>query len=269
MPAIKTAIVGVGAVGESLASLFPHASLYDEPKGIGSRADVNGCDVAFVCVPTPALHDGSCDTSIVEGVVAWLEAKVIVICSTVIIGTTERLRRQTGKRLVFSPEYGPGDSPGHPFRDRRAVNWLILGGELEDCQVVADVFKTAFSADLVIRFTDSRTAEMAKYMENAFLALKVTFCNWFYDLAESSGVNYDELRELWLLDPRMGRSHTFVYQDDRGYGGSCLPKDVDALLSFAETNGIETGVLGAMRNSNAAHRGANRAPAAAGTTGLE
>lgn len=254
MAAANVAIIGFGAVGPSLASLFPHAFVYDEPKVLGSREEVNGCDIAFVCVPTPSRQDGSCDTSMVEDVVSWLEAKVIVICSTVIVGTTDRLRRQTGKRIVFQPEYGPGESPDHPFRDRRAVNWLILGGEREDTQVVADLFKTALSADLVIRQTDSRTAELTKYMENTFLALKVTFCNSFYDIACASGVNYDEMRELWLLDPRIGRSHTFVYPYDRGYGGACLPKDVDALLSFASVSGIEPLLLAAMRKVNAAYR---------------
>jgi UDPglucose 6-dehydrogenase len=244
-------------VGQSLHSLFPHALLYDGPKGIGTKDEVDSCDITFVCVPTPSRPDGSCDTSIVEDVVSWLGAGVIVICSTVIVGTTERLRDETGKRIVFQPEYGPGGSPGHPYQDRRAVDWLILGGKKEDTTVVADLFKRALSAGLVIRQTDSRTAELAKYMENAYLALKVTFCNSFYDLAEAAGVDYDELRELWLLDPRMGRSHTFVYADDRGYDGACLPKDVEALLSFAGSSGVDAGLLRSMREVNAGFRARN------------
>jgi UDPglucose 6-dehydrogenase len=249
------AIVGYGAVGGSLASLFPQAVIYDEPKGMGTREDVNACCIAFVCVPTPSREDGSCDTSIVEDVVSWLEADVIVICSTVAVGTTERLKRATGKRIVFQPEYGPSGSPGHPYRDRRSVGWLILGGDRDDTSVVAELFKSGFSSELVIRHTDSCTAELAKYMENAFLALKVTFCNEFYDIAGDFGVDYDELRELWLLDPRMGRSHTFVYPDDRGFGGACLPKDLDALLASAAAQGRAPALLGAVKDANAAFRG--------------
>ncbi len=254
MASRRVAIVGFGAVGGSIAQLFPHAIPYDEPKRVGDRAEVNACDVAFVCVPTPSRPDGSCDTSVVEDVVSWLETPLIVICSTVSVGTTDRLRAATGKRIVFQPEYGPSDSPGHPYRDRRSVGWLILGGERGDTAPIADLFKAVYGPDLVIRHSDSRTAELAKYMENAFLALKVTFCNEFYDIAAAVGVDYDELRELWLLDPRMGRSHTFVFPDDRGFGGRCLPKDVDALLHFASAAGAKPGLLQGMRDVNGAYR---------------
>src|SRR6266540_6971097 len=80
---MRVGIVGLGAVGAGIAKMFRGASVYDEPKSLGSRAEVNGCDIAFVCVPTPAAADGSCDTSIVEDVVSWLEADVICIRSTV------------------------------------------------------------------------------------------------------------------------------------------------------------------------------------------
>jgi UDPglucose 6-dehydrogenase len=259
MTPTSVAIIGVGAVGQSLATLFPHACLYDEPKGIGSRQDVNGCEVAFVCVPTPSREDSSCDTSIVEEVVSWLDACVIVICSTVIVGTTERLRTETGKRIVFQPEYGPGGSPGHPYQDRKAVNWLIVGGEPDDTAVVAELFTEVMGPGLIVRQTDSHTAELAKYMENAFLALKVTFCNSFYDLATRVNVDYEVLRDIWLLDPRMGQSHTQVYPEDRGYGGACLPKDVDALLSFGMAGGVDMGLLTAMREVNRAYRTRNAA----------
>ena len=68
------------------------------------------------------------------------------------------------------------------------------------------------------------------YMENCYLATKVVFCNEFYDFAKKVGVDYNKLRETWLLDPRIGRSHTFVYDDNRGFGGSCLPKDTSAFV---------------------------------------
>lgn len=76
-------------------------------------------------------------------------------------------------------------------------------------------------------------------MENAYLATKVTFCNEMYDIAQAYGIDYDELREIWLLDPRINRSHTFVYEDDRGYGGSCFPKDMSALKKIAEDKNVE------------------------------
>lgn len=244
-------IVGFGAVGKALHDLFPGAAVYDEPLGIGSRSEVNACDYAFVCVPTPRAPDGACDTAIVEDVVGWLETDLIVIRSTVAVGTTQRLAAATGKRIVFQPEYGPAETPDHPFNDLRNVRWVILGGERKDTVAVADLYKTVFSADLAVHQTDSRTAELAKYMENAYLAAKVAFCNQFYDIAAGLGVDYNELRELWLLDPRIGRSHTFVYPDDRGFGGKCLPKDLSAIIATAIAGGVDATLLEGVQSSNA------------------
>lgn len=254
----SVAIVGYGSVGRAVNALFPDAVTYDEPLGIGSRDAVNECRFAFVAVPTPPRVDGECDVSLVEDVVSWLDTDYIVIVSTVAVGTTERLARETGKRIVFQPEYGPGETPSHPFNDLRNMSWLILGGERADTVAVADLYKTVYSADVTIAQTDARTAELAKYMENAFLALKVTFCNEFYDIAAALGVDYNELRELWLLDPRIGRSHTFVLPDQRGYGGKCLPKDVSAIVQTAVDLGCDPHLLTAMIEANERVRAASQ-----------
>lgn len=252
---MKVAIVGAGAVGRAMAKLLTEPVLYDEPERIGSRADVNACDIAFICVPTPPAEDGSCDTSIVEEIVDWLEAPLIVIRSTVSVGTTRRLASKYGKAIVFQPEYGPGETPDHPFNDLRNVRWIILGGERSATQKVARMWQHVYSADVVIRQTDPETAELCKYMENAFLATKVAFCNEFYEIAKHLGVDYEELRELWLLDPRIGRSHTFVFPEKRGFGGKCLPKDLDALVRIAEQVRYDPTLLRAVVAANARLRG--------------
>lgn len=244
------AIVGYGAVGRQLHTLFPDAVIHDPDIGYDDRASVNGCRFAFVCVPTPSLPDGSADVSIVRDVVGWIESDVIVIRSTVSVGTTRVLAGETGKQLVFQPEYGPGGTPDHPFSDTRRIGWVVLGGDREATGKVADLYKAVFNSSLVIQHTDSTTAELVKYMENAFLATKVAFCNEFYDIAAAAGVEYDELRELWLLDPRMGRDHTFVYSDDRGFGGACLPKDLSAIASTAESIGVEPTLLRSVEAAN-------------------
>ena len=204
----------------------------------------------MVAVPTPSRPDGSADVSAVEETIGWIESAHIVIRSTVPVGTTDRLRRETGKSIVFQPEYGPAETPDHPFNDPRKVRWVILGGQRADTVPVADLYKTVFNSDIAIHQTDARTAELTKYMENCFLALKVTFCNEFYDLAETFGVDYNELRELWLLDPRIGRGHTFVFPADRGFGGRCLPKDLDALISAAHELGYDPTLLEAVVHTN-------------------
>ena len=92
-------------------------------------------------------------------------------------------------------------------------------------------------------------------MENAFLAAKVAFCNEFYDIASAHGIDYNELRELWLLDPRIGRSHTFVLPHSRGFGGRCLPKDLSSIIDSAHRAGVTPALLQGVRSANAAVRG--------------
>jgi UDPglucose 6-dehydrogenase len=79
------------------------------------------------------------------------------------------------------------------------------------------------------RVTDPINAELAKYMVNTHLALKVPYCNEMYDLCNKLGTNYYEVRDLWLLDPRTTKSHTAVFTGERGFGGKCFPKDTKAL----------------------------------------
>ncbi len=257
----SVAIVGYGAVGRGIHQLFPEAVTYDPPLNIGTPDDVNRCRFAFVAVPTPMAEDGSADVSVVEETVSWVKSEFIILRSTVPVGTTDRLRSQTGKAIVFQPEYGPAETPDHPFNDLRKVRWAILGGEREHTIPVADLYKTTFNSDIVIQQTNAETAELTKYMENAFLALKVTFCNEFYDIAAASGIDYNELRELWLLDPRIGRSHTFVLPHNRGFGGRCLPKDLSAIIDTAHRLGLEPRLLEGVRDANSAMRDGSSEPA--------
>ena len=246
----SVAIIGEGHVGGCMHQLFPDAYIYDEPKGIGAREEVNERDFAFVCVPTPMAEDGSCDTSIVEDVLSWLNPKeVIILRSTVPVGQTYHYMNLFEKPIVFQPEYY-GETKGHPFENPHNRSWITLGGLFPDTQKVAQLYQTVFTSEIIINQVDSDTAELAKYMENAFYSTKVTFCNQFYDLANKLRVDYFELRETWLLDPRISRDHTFVYPDDRGYGGSCLPKDTAAIINQADKVGIDMKLLKAVEEIN-------------------
>lgn len=250
---INVGIVGFGHVGSIMKELFPAALVYDEYKNIGSKEQINACDVGLVCVPTPKSADGSCDTSAVEYVLSWIDCGVVVLRSTVPVGFTDMVREKTGKRIVFQPEYY-GETTSHPFANPKNRSWITLGGNISDTEVVARLYQSVFTSDLIIHQVDAKTAELAKYMENSFLALKVTFCNQFFDIATAFGVNYNQLRETWLLDPRIGRSHTFVYEYNRGFGGSCLPKDLSSIIFQAEKAGVDVGLLKAVEDVNEEYR---------------
>lgn len=246
---MKISIIGLGHVGTAMKALFPNASIYDSELGIGSIEDVKKCDAAFICVPTPCAPDGSCDTTIVEQVISSLEADVIIIRSTVSIGFTDFMMKKYKKEIVFQPEYY-GETVAHPFADLTTRIWLSFGGTDKGTRLAVEVYQTVCNSNVEIHMADAKTVELAKYMENAFLATKVTFCNEMYDIAEAYGIDYHKAREVWLADPRIGRSHTFVYRENRGYGGKCLPKDISALAFSAKEKGINADLIKAVINKN-------------------
>lgn len=247
---MRIGIIGFGHVGEAMYKIFPDSIIYDEPKKIGGRDQINECDVVFVCVPTPMRSDEACDTSIIDEVLSWLQAKNIIIRSTVPVGFTKEW--QTKKRnsnLIFQPEYY-GETNNHPLSDLRYRTWITLGGETGRFDAVIQAYQEVYTSNIFINLVDSNTAELAKYMENCFLATKVTFCNEFYDIAKELGVDYNQLRETWLLDPRIGRSHTFVYNDNRGFGGACLPKDLAAMIYQSDIENVDVTLLKAVQQKN-------------------
>lgn len=235
----KVGVVGAGVVGTAVRELCgPETILYDpyHPELAGNRQAINGCDVAFICVPTPMNDDGSCNTSIVEEVVAWVQAPLVILRSTVAPGTTDRLRAEYRKRIVFQPEY-LGETAAHVFGRLAERDFIVLGGPTEDISRAADFYKNYYNSYVHFYFCDALTAELAKYMENAFYAVKVTFVNEFSDIAAAHGVDFNVLREIWLADPRISRDHTFVYPEARGFSGKCLPKDCNALVQSCLKHG--------------------------------
>jgi UDPglucose 6-dehydrogenase len=230
---MKIAVIGIGIVGRAVQRLFHDAIIYDEPLGIGTRDEVNKCDVAFVCVPTPGLGEERLDTSIVENVVAWLETGMIILRSTVNPGTTDCLKQRHGKRIVVQPEY-LGETVGHPLADVHHRPFLILGGAPEDTRIAIEVYHRAYNAAVRIRQTDALTAEIIKLSENRSIAHKIAEAQELYDLCEAAHVDFYTVREaVYQDDPRMTPYWTFVYPKERGFNSKCIPKDVYALAAYA------------------------------------
>jgi UDPglucose 6-dehydrogenase len=245
------AIIGMGHVGRRMAEVFPTAVSYDKYTGVGTQEEVNRADVAIVCTPTPRQTDGSADVSSVEEVVGWLETDLIVIRSTVPPGTTDHLREASSKRVVVAPEYvGEWGYPTPWEQTSQGWPFVIVGGRPADTSEAVAVFARALGPMRIYRQTAARTAEVCKYMENAWLAMQVSFANEFWGIAHAHDVDYWELRELWALDPRVSRAHTAVDPFMRGFGGRCLPKDVDAIIASSRRHGYEPTLLESMTAFN-------------------
>jgi UDPglucose 6-dehydrogenase len=246
----QVAIVGMGHVGKNMAKLFPEAVCYDKAVQGATREEVNRARIAIVCTSTPSAVDGSADVESVEEVVGWLESELIVIRSTVPPGTTDRLRESTGKRIVVAPEYVGEWTYPTPWDSPSAWPFIIVGGLPADTSEVVTFFASVLGPMRTYRQTSARLAELCKYMENAWLAMQVSFANEFWRIAVAHDVDYWELRELWALDPRVSKTHTMVNPSSPGFGGRCLPKDAKAIIMSSRAHGYDAELLAGMIEFN-------------------
>ena len=253
------AIIGLGVVGNALRNHLESSRcdvrIFDPAKGHGDGAQMQEADIAFICVPTPYTPGRGFDDSYLHDAVRRLTgSKTIVIKSTVLPGTTDLLQqRYPQHRFLFNPEF---------LREATAAERLIN----PDRQIVGCTEESAGDAWRVIamlprapfeRICAAREAEMAKYMANAFLAVKVIFANEMFDLCTRLRIPYEGARDIAAADPRIGESHLRVFDGGyRGYGGKCLPKDSKALLDLARSTGVDMTLLAAADRVNTELRAA-------------
>lgn len=252
----KVAIIGVGYVGNAYAKLFTEPVLYDPGRGFVNRDEVNKCGLAIISVPTAMKDDGSCDISIVEDTLSWLEVPLILIKSTIPPGTTRALKEKYGKRICHSPEYiGEGGyyvpfwQFPHPTEPQHH-SFMIIGGDPKDRDDILDFFFPILGASKTYYQVDETTSELIKYFENSAIATKVVLCNEFYEIAKTFGVSYPQVREGLVLDERQGKMFTAVFRDKRGFGGKCLPKDVNGIVYAARKAGYKPEFLEEVLRSN-------------------
>ena len=182
------------------------------------------------------------------------------IKSTIPPGTTDALIKKYEKPIAFSPEYIGESTYVTPWwkdigyidpKDMKKHDFFIFGGDRLVTSGVLQFFKMVMGPVTKYIQTDAKTAELTKYMVNSWGATKVMFCNEFARIAETFGVDYDELRELWLLDGRVNRMHTAVFKDKRGFGGKCFPKDINGIVNAVESAGYHPELLKEVIKSNA------------------
>ena len=202
--------------------------------------------IVFTCLPTPMKKSGECDLSILEGTVKEINefnlGNIVVIKSTVIPGTTDRLNAECANiDIVFNPEFL---TEANYIDDFKNQNRIIIGGPRPATTTVKNMFRKVFQKTPIVK-TGSKTAESVKYFINCFLATKVSFANEFKQICELAGVDYDKVVEYALYDTRIGPTHLSTPGPDgrRGFGGSCFPKDLNALVYFAKMNGLAPTVL--------------------------
>ncbi len=247
-------IIGGGFVGSAAKQYFKTAKVYDiDPKrATHSFEEVCQQEYIFVTVPTPMAADGKIDLSIVEDVLDKIpDGCQIILKSTAVPGTTERLQEKyPNKKLVYVPEFLTAKFAAEDFAypDKNVIGYTKKYPELAD--KVAKILPRANT--LICKATE---AEMIKYMLNSYYAIKVTYGNEIYDLCQKLGIDYNTVKEGFVLDKRVNDSHFDVMHGfKRGFGGACLPKDSSAIVKRAEELGAEMSLVRQAIETNKKYR---------------
>ena len=242
-------IAGLGMVGTPLLRYFVEYKGYMRGKNLfcfdtdpskGYNDDLAKAVIIFICVPTPSREDGSCNTNIVESVVAKYRdpKKIFVIKSTVVPGTSQSIADKYNVKILFNPEFLTEANAWNDFLcpDRQII------GHTDDAFSCVNVVRALLPqpvgeagmavSQVIIHATE---AELAKYAANVFGSLKVVFGNVIADYCEAQGANYDVVKKIIASDKRIGPAWLEIYHGNyRGYGGYCFPKDTNAAIISAK-----------------------------------
>ncbi len=252
----KIGIIGKGFVGSAVSNGFNRNvdQFIVDPKindnTIEQLVQNFSPPLCFVCVPTPKQDNGEVDVSYVKEVLdtlSELQYKGIVIVKSTI--TPDHLinfkKVYKNTKVVYNPEFL---TEANSFQDFVNPNMQILGGKWRDCEVVEKAYLRYSSVKVVPTFkVDLITASLIKYTINSWLATKVVFFNELHKLHSKSGSHssWEQFVDMLTRDPRIGDSHMSVPGPDGkfGYGGHCFPKDTEALLYYANQQGVDMSQL--------------------------
>jgi UDPglucose 6-dehydrogenase len=262
----KIGVVGNGFVGGAVKFGFSpqvgcdaEVRVYDKNPAKSTHTleeTINESDFVFLSVPTPANEDGSINIDVLDKALSDINDvsnrdNCILIRSTIVPGTTRKLQQKYSQlNLLFNPEFLTERSANFDFINQH--RFIIGSGDSMSSAMASEEFsellKNRFGSCISILECTYETAEMIKYMNNCFFATKVSFLNEMYQIAEKSQVNWKQAIDGFVADGRIGHSHLNVPGPDGkfGFGGSCFPKDVQALKNFAEDIGVNPSVLAAV-----------------------
>lgn len=256
-------VVGLGFVGEAVLRGFETSHTvvtYDIAKSCTEpsiESLVQKAEVIFVAVPTPMNTDGTCNTSIVRSVLGEI-AKISVpyrpICvlkSTIPPGTSDALANEFPNLTVaFNPEFLTEKNYIEDFKNQP---YIVLGHTAKKLSLIPliDVYSERFP-DTPIHLVTSKEAELIKYVANTLLATKVAYLNEIYQICQKANINYQVVADVISTDIRLGPTHWKVPGPDGhfGFGGTCFPKDINALITYAKEVGVNPSLLNGVWEKN-------------------
>ena len=232
-------VIGYGMVGKAVVKGFSKTTVLISDPAYNDLSIEYMCskhpEAIFVCVPTPT--DDS-NYAVLKSVLKSIKASdyqgLTVVKSTVLPHHLDEFD------VLYNPEFL---SRATSLEDFINPPFVLIGGELASAQRLADLYRRYSQVNMdCVKFTDIKTAALAKYMMNSFYATKVTFMNQMYDVTQNLGIDWNELTDIFKQQPWMGSHHFQVPGPDgsRGFGGPCLPKDTAALVNTYNLELLET-----------------------------
>jgi len=254
---MEIGIIGCGMVGTALKNGFEylgHKVSIADPKYNTNERNVLNTKAIFICVPTNKNEDSSCDYSIVEQVInnlIRLQYKgIIIIKSTILPGTTQKLTIKYKRTLVFVPEF---------LRERCATEDFINNQDLLvigcDNSIMAKIVKE-IHGNLPTRvvYCSPSEAEAVKYFNNIYNATLITFANSFCAVCDKIGVNYNNVKNIAVMRKHINNVYLRCNNELRGFGGYCLPKDTAAFDFLAKTLKIDVKFFENILTENAKYK---------------
>ena len=252
-------IIGKGFVGNAVAHGFSSGTGYEANIFIHDKNPdlsqhsleevVDNSEFIFISVPTPSNKDGSINLDIVDNVLNAINKcdsennPIILLRSTIVPGTSRKIQEKyKNLKLVFNPEFLTERSAIFDFLSQTRY---VLGGRIEDTNKVADLYRNRFGRSITIIETNFESAELIKYVSNCFFATKVAFMNEMKLISDKVDADWETVVEGFVRDGRVGHSHINVPGPDGkfGFGGSCFPKDIQAMIKFFEQHNLSANVL--------------------------
>lgn len=229
----KVGLIGYGFVGSALATVFRqkfNVLVYDINQKLCTATfqELLQLQSIFICVPTPSKPDGICDISIVQSVLDQLKGfrGIVVVKSTLFCSDLNL----NNLRVVYNPEFLTEKNAVQDFKNAKRI---LLGGKIKDTNIIKKLYlKLGYSKKIIFQNENLDAFALVKYMSNCFLASKVAIFNEYFNMCQSLQLDYNTIKELIVLDPRIGSSHTNVPNGQQfGFSGHCFPKDTKALLN--------------------------------------
>lgn len=231
---MKLTLIGYGFVGKAVHEVLKdHYEVKIVDPQYNENTITDDSEGYIVCVPTPTTLSGACDMTIVEAVVkACPKNKPILIKSTISLEGWRKDLEPQGKQITFSPEFLTAANANEDFKNQ---DKMLFGGDNKEFW--NDVFIECKAFDPI--YATIEELIFTKYLRNSFLATKVAFFNEVFDLCETAGIDYNQVKALVGMDKRITHSHMQVPgpDGDRGFGGACFPKDTEALVYSANVLG--------------------------------